>query len=586
MYRYNVDEIILKNGDKIAPKSLTVFVGPNNCGKSKILKEILELSVKESMKTIILEDIRFQFPASWDELVESYGIQIRIDKFGNHIYEPSSSLDPVFSENKAHGGIEVGPNIHEAWLMKLQQMDKIWFKNTFGNFSVGFLGTEDRLNIIRQAQLTPKDMPERAANLLQALYEEEPETEDLFRSIIKDAFNVEIKLDYSYLCALILRIGDTFGEIPEDPRRARPILKNFDKLDDQGDGLKSFVATVLAMLVSKKPVLLIDEPEAFLHPPQARKLGELIAQYSRDRQIFIATHSSDLLSGILAKREDLTVIRIDRQKNDNIIHILDHTHLTEIVNHPLLSSSRILEALFYKGTVIAEADSDSTFYQRISRIVRASDDIHYVHAHSKQAIHKVAEAYTKLGIRFSAIVDFDALRVQDEFKHLFLAMNQNTTKLGRLLELQKEIVEEIESVDKTHLLEQLIEKLDKLNASISSGLSFENPDRTLLNAQRELKRIREDSSPWCNYKASGCNALTPESKGKFLELDRICRDDGLFLVPVGELESWLIYYGVDRSNKSKWIVNALTSLHEIQIDENEPLGKFIIAIHKYLLKEV
>ena len=164
--------------------------------------------------------------------------------------------------------------------------------------------------------------------------------------------------------------------------------------------------------------------EAFLHPPQARKLGELIAQYSRDRQMFIATHSSDLLSGILAKRqEDVTVIRIDRQKNNNKIDSMDHTHLTEIMNHPLLSSSRILEAIFYKGTVIVEADSDSTFYQRISRMIRTSDDIHYVHAHSKQAICKVAEAYTKLGIRFSAIVDFDALRVQNEFRNLISSMN-------------------------------------------------------------------------------------------------------------------------------------------------------------------
>jgi len=424
MYRYKIEEMIFKNGEKIAPKSLTIIVGPNNSGKSRILKEILGLSVKESPQTIILGDIVFPFPASWEELIESYNIKTRIDQFGNHIYQCSSSLDPVFSEDKAHGSIEVGPNGHERWLLNLSQGNKIWFKNTFGNFSIGFLGTEDRLNIISQSQLTPKNIPEKAANLLQALYEQGPETEDLFRSIIKGAFNVDIKLDYSSLCALILRVSDKFGEIPEDPRRARQIFKNFEKLDDQGDGLKSFVATVLAMLVSNKPVLLIDEPEAFLHPPQARKLGELIAQYSRDRQMFIATHSSDLLSGILAKRqEDVTVIRIDRQKNNNKIDSIDHTHLTEIMNHPLLSSSRILEAIFYKGTVIVEADSDSTFYQRISRMIRTSDDIHYVHAHSKQAICKVAEAYTKLGIRFSAIVDFDALRVQNEFRNLISSMN-------------------------------------------------------------------------------------------------------------------------------------------------------------------
>jgi len=49
----------------------------------------------------------------------------------------------------------------------------------------------------------------------------------------------------------------------------------------------------------------------FLHPPLARQLGELIAEaQAEDRSIFVATHSVEILKGILSKSQDVNVIRI------------------------------------------------------------------------------------------------------------------------------------------------------------------------------------------------------------------------------------------------------------------------------------
>jgi hypothetical protein len=81
------------------------------------------------------------------------------------------------------------------------------------------------------------------------------------------------------------------------------------------------------------------------------------------------------------------------------INQLDPADLEDFFSNPLLSSPRILEAIFYKAAVIVEADSDSVFYQRISRRIRVSDDIHYAHAHNKQTVFKVAEPYKKLGLK-------------------------------------------------------------------------------------------------------------------------------------------------------------------------------------------
>jgi hypothetical protein len=68
-------------------------------------------------------------------------------------------------------------------------------------------------------------------------------------------------------------------------------------LQTEGDGIRSFVGVLLEATVADYSVVLIDEPEAFLHPPQARLLARMLVQKkSQHRQLFIATHSADVVS--------------------------------------------------------------------------------------------------------------------------------------------------------------------------------------------------------------------------------------------------------------------------------------------------
>jgi predicted ATPase len=62
--------------------------------------------------------------------------------------------------------------------------------------------------------------------------------------------------------------------------------------DGSGDGLLSIFFIVDALYDSgPKEMILIDEPELSLHPSLQKKLSKLFAEYARDRQIIIATHS-------------------------------------------------------------------------------------------------------------------------------------------------------------------------------------------------------------------------------------------------------------------------------------------------------
>ena len=52
-----------------------IIVGPNNSGKSRILKDLLELATKNEPKVVLLKDADFSLPDSFEELIEAYEIK-------------------------------------------------------------------------------------------------------------------------------------------------------------------------------------------------------------------------------------------------------------------------------------------------------------------------------------------------------------------------------------------------------------------------------------------------------------------------------------------------------------------------------
>ena len=80
-----------------------------------------------------------------------------------------------------------------------------------------------------------------------------------------------------------------------------------------------------------------------------------------------------------------------------------------------------------------------------------------------------------------------------------------------------------------------------------------------LNAEQQAtidKLAGEYADELANLKERGRKALDADvaTQQEFDKLLEHCASSGLFIVPVGELESWLVDYGVARSsNKTKWI---------------------------------
>ncbi|MDF5377362.1 hypothetical protein P3682_26330, partial [Vibrio parahaemolyticus] len=86
-----------------------------------------------------------------------------------------------------------------------------------------------------------------------------------------------------------------------------------------------------------------------------------------------------------------------------------------------------------------------------------------------------------------------------------------------------------------------------------------NGEHTFSGARGAINRIRKDASKWATVKSSGTRVLSPELKNEVEELIQQLSLNGLFVVPVGELEGWIDLGDV---RKNKWIVPALESLHK------------------------
>jgi predicted ATPase len=102
-------------------------------------------------------------------------------------------------------------------------------------------------------------------------------------------------------------------------------------LDQVGSGVGQVIALLYVLFNSDEPqVILIDEPQSFLHPDATRKLVEIMSVYGKKHQIIIATHTPTIISAcdpstvtlVKQKGTESTFEQIDiNQVNNQMIYL-------------------------------------------------------------------------------------------------------------------------------------------------------------------------------------------------------------------------------------------------------------------------
>ena len=161
------------------------------------------------------------------------------------------------------------------------------------------------------------------------------------------------------------------------------------------------------------------------------------------------------------------------------------------------------------------------------------------------------------------------------------------TQIESIMREREIVYNYFQKLDKHTILTQLKQKTQEF-ASQDIPASDDDPQKiasALFDFRKGLKKLRDDADELANLKERGRKALDADvaTQQEFDKLLEHCASSGLFIVPVGELESWLVDYGVARSsNKTKWITRALEKLFEIDYDSEKRIWRFIDALKTYL----
>lgn len=498
--------------------SIIVFTGANNSGKSQVLKDAeCCLDKSNQTATIVIKSFECDYHGAINErtfleerfFLNSQG-QYQLLESGSSF--GTNTLQQYWSDHTLYSGL------HKLFVKRLSTEIRLTSSNA--------------LNRSFQPENHPIYKLNKSESLAQKL-------SDYFCQ----AFKVDLIVNRNEMSTIPLHIGQapdkTAFTIDRQDEYYNQVAA-LPKLQEQGDGMRSFASILLDTFTSDYTITLIDEPEAFLHPPQARVLGKMLAKNNpNNRQLIISTHSEDFLQGLLdAENENVTVIRIDRVDNINKMSILQNEEIKKLWGNPLLRYSNILSGLFHEKVVVCESDYDCLFYQAIMNAIyerrkEIAPDVLFTHCGGKTRVKDVVCALKVVNVPVVAICDFDLLNASQNFKPIIASFGLTWDAI---------------SVDMKIVY-------DGMNARSSAG-----------------------DDAWSQIKKIGKAGFSGDAPAAYERVEAICKSVGLFVVPVGEMEC---FDKTINKEKKEWVYCVLEKYDLATEPKLEDVRKFVQSVIEY-----
>lgn len=495
--------------------SVTIFVGPNNSGKSRALIEIEQFCQEGRINTSnkILGNAKFsaggeqfardeanrlQAPLLPGETLASDYIPISI--LGNRQHLPKNQfLSALKNPNEA-------PHIFAQWYLRFQTL------SLNGATRINLVNHQTRGNLLNPT------------SSFQHIFTDDIKRAHL-REIVFDAFHLYFTLDASNGDQLGIRLS---SEAPKHNERALTddvltYLKSATPIEEFSDGVKAFTGIMTSLIAGEPHIVLIDEPEAFLHPSLAFKLGKEVARavLSAGKKLFAATHSRQFVMGAIQSGAPVNIVRLTYRENVGTARLLPNDQVTTLMRNPLLRSVGVMSGLFYENVVVTEADADRAFYQEINERLLATDPSRgipnalFLNAQNKQTIPSIVAPLRRLGIAAASVADIDVLRDG----------GREWTK---------------------HLAAVSVPSSEHQPLSLSRNAIWTLLEQTGKNPKRD----------------GGITLLQKEDREAANNLMDRLQEYGMFVVRGGEIEAWLSNLNVSR-DKHVWLTSIFEKMGEI-----------------------
>lgn len=501
-----------ENADLTLPtQGITVFVGPNNAGKSLVLKELEQaFSVHPFPAGLrILKDYDLSWPT-----IET--VETELKKYKSFQRSGGALGEITLGRISPNGGLELTSLPKDLILKQLKGREKWWWATQYLRWGVIRLDGRSRFNLTNDQPAG--DILEPPNNILAQLFQDDA-ARNKVSDLVKDAFKLYFAIDPTNLGYFRIRLS---AEKPHDEQslseKARAYYKGAVYIKDASDGVQAFTGIVTAILSGEYHTIMVDEPEAFLHPPLARKLGKSLASLATERggALLASTHSSDFLMGCIQATKDVRVVRLEYSNGKSRGNMVDPSKLETLLKRPLMRSANVVSALFYDGVVVTESDNDRAFYSEIYyRLTEVHPDypsILFINAQNKQTIQEIIGPLREFGVPAVAIPDIDILK------------DGGKTWMGWL-------------------------EAARMPQALQSGYATQRA-----SVEACFKNTGKDMTA-----DGGIDLLKDEDRQAAQGLFDILCDYGIFVVQRGELEKWLPRLKVP-GKKTAWTIGMLEAL--------------------------
>lgn len=417
----------IKKAESIDLTTLTVLVGPNNEGKSNILRALVVGLETLSAVTELTRSTRPRAGVLQGRLDDFHSYEWKRDfpiELQNSTPGASSSFEFDFTlddDDIAAFKKTIGPTLNGRLKIRVlvgQNGDAIVkvVKSGPGSAELNskapqiarFVAVRIRVEYIPTARTYEKSYAvirreaasalrgvtstpkyQQAATVINSLVSEAlaPLEDQLLNGI--QAFIPEVEKVSINARVIPERIGlpDVEVDIDDGQRTA---------LSAKGDGVQSLVALSLVRMMTQKSVrqtyiLAVEEPEAHLHPGAVHKLREVIDEISRTDQVILTTHSPILVrrdsptSNILvynnaaapAKtlervRESLGIRLPDNMASAELVLLVEGKHDRELVAHLLCSRNNAIKKAINDGRLEVRHSGGATNVPYQYRLFRDS----------------------------------------------------------------------------------------------------------------------------------------------------------------------------------------------------------------------
>ena len=564
-------------------RGLIVVVGPNSSGKTQLLHDLNETVCGRVRQLVVASAVTLETPSPFEEYFEFLRERGTIRESGP---------DQYLKQSLQYGADEGAGSFRKTKMRTLHQQFSDAAQNKIIGSSPGYpylveMGPLSCSVLFLKNRLTLMDpcpnfdyKSQGPSKTLQSLYYNK-DAKAALHSEIADVFQRAVWIDNTYHAQLVLRVADS-TKLPDAEDRLEPIvMEMYRTIETEGDGLRSYTAICTTLLLEQRPLCLIDEPEMCLHPPQAHAIGRFIGEHTTNSGCtVVATHSSHVLRGILETNRGANVIRLTHINSEFQARVLTSDLLREATSKPRSRSENILEGLLSHVVVLVEAEGDRIVYESVYRTFKNRPfDIRFVPSEGTGGFADPLRLYRILKVPAAVVADVDFVAKAGELKRVLTELGVTDSDRDDLCTRARHAVQRISSdvdeidfngiQDELNILAQ--EEIDPTKIEVAK---FRGRIHKIVNDLTTLHGLKENG-----LDAIGDQTLRSDMETLLNELGKV----GLFLVPVGELESWLptLMKGHSRENKSQWAMLAAGIIEDVGERKGE-IWSFFRKVRRFL----